>query len=273
MALRQRRAAREEPADAEPSRIAETIKSLDVYPKTLDDFKERTSSGATISLVSISVIFLLVVSELRAYLTPTTTDHLYVDSARSERIRININVSFPSMPCAGLSIVAMDVAGEQQIDVVSNIIKVRHKLDGEKIGVEMDDEHIRRKFARGGGSCGACFPQDAEFDEQSELCCNSCADVKSLYSSKASMSKLKWEEHPLCQHEAVAAPTRRTDPRRTRRRSTLPAAVSRRRTLPAAGCAGAPRPGQARLDPRGVQPLRLPRGAPTAVAEPSSQRS
>ena len=54
------------------------------------------------------------------------------------------------------SLVAMDVAGEQQIDVVSNIIKTRRTLAGAKIGIEMDEEHTRRKMAN---QCGACFPQ------------------------------------------------------------------------------------------------------------------
>ena len=75
--LRKRRTA-EEAAPDEPSSsaVVETLKALDVYPKTLDDFKERTGSGAVISLVSCTAIFLLVISELRAYLTPTV-DHLY----------------------------------------------------------------------------------------------------------------------------------------------------------------------------------------------------
>lgn len=33
-------------------------------------------------MVSLSIIFLLVISEFYAYLTPTTTDHLYVDTSR-----------------------------------------------------------------------------------------------------------------------------------------------------------------------------------------------
>jgi hypothetical protein len=66
------------------------------------DFKERTGSGAAVSLVSLGIMFLLVVSELRSYLTPVTSDHLYVDTARGERIRINVNITFPNMPCAGL---------------------------------------------------------------------------------------------------------------------------------------------------------------------------
>ena len=101
MALRQRRAAAPE-AETYSSPVVETFKALDAYPKTLDDFKERTGSGAAVSIVSCTVIFLLVVSELRSYFTPVTTDHLYVDTTRSQRIRVNVNMSFPSMPCAGL---------------------------------------------------------------------------------------------------------------------------------------------------------------------------
>jgi hypothetical protein len=82
--------------------FAETIKQLDVYPKTLDDFKERTGSGAAVSLVSIFVILMLIFSELRAYLSTTALDQLYVDTTRGERIRINVNVTFPNMPCSGI---------------------------------------------------------------------------------------------------------------------------------------------------------------------------
>ena len=100
MELRQRRSQAGPPPA--PSTVVESIRSLDFNPKTLDDFKERTGSGAAVSIVSVCVIFLLVVSELRSYLTPVVSDHLYVDTTRGERIRINVNITFPSMPCAGL---------------------------------------------------------------------------------------------------------------------------------------------------------------------------
>ena len=136
MELRQRRSQTSSDGGSSSGTFVDTIKKLDVYPKTLDDFKERTGSGAAVSIVSLSVIFLLVVSELRAYFTPVTTDHLYVDTSRDQRIRINANITFPSMPCAGLNLVAMDVAGEQQIDVVKNLIKTRLSLDGRDLGKE-----------------------------------------------------------------------------------------------------------------------------------------
>jgi len=193
--LRKRRVPEAPPPASIP--FAETIRKLDVYPKTLDDFKERTGSGAAVSLVSCTFIVMLIFSELRAYLTTTTHDQLYVDTAFSERIRINVNVTFPNMPCSGISLVAMDVAGEQQIDVVSNMVKTRYAIDGTRIGIELDDEHVRQQF---GDGCGPCFPQVEGMEESRSVCCNSCKDVQSVY---ASHKTLKWETHPLCQHEAV----------------------------------------------------------------------
>ena len=78
----------------------------------------------------------------------------------------------------------MDVAGEQQIDVVSNIIKTRRTLDGAKIGVEMDDAHIRRKFK---GKCGPCFPHVKDVPEAGGARdrCSNCEDAKSVYQQKA----------------------------------------------------------------------------------------
>ena len=58
MELRQRRQREPERTTTINSPVVETLKALDAYPKTLDDFKERTGSGAVISLVSCTAIFL-----------------------------------------------------------------------------------------------------------------------------------------------------------------------------------------------------------------------
>ena len=215
MEVRQRRKASQEPASSPTaeSEFASAAKSLDLFAKTHDDLSEKTSSGATVSVVSVAVILLLVISEFRAYLTPTVVDHLYVDTTRTERIKINLNITFPSMPCSGLNVVAMDVAGEQQIDVVSNIVKNRLSLDGKKLGREIDDDTARRKLEEKHG-CGPCFPQLSSPPTQldgkplGKRCCQSCADVRALYTQlqrgKTDFDgKLVWEDHPVCQHEAV----------------------------------------------------------------------
>ena len=210
MELRKRHIA-EAPPFSPVSAFTEKVKKLDAYPKTLDDFKERTSSGAAVSIVCMTLILALVISELRAYLTPITLDQLHVDTARSARIHINFNMTFPNMPCSGLALVAMDIAGEQQIDVVSNINKTRYSLDGKYLAIEEDDAKIAKRMQ---GQCGSCFAHLKHFpairsglpnyhrpvieDEVPDTCCNSCGDVRSVYQTRKS---LKWEEHPLCLHE------------------------------------------------------------------------
>ena len=102
MEIRQRRPQGSSAREVTSPTVVDTIKKLDFNPKTLDDFKERTGSGATVSIISLTFIFLLVLSELRSYFTPVTSDHLYVDTTRNMRIRVNVNVTFPNMACAGL---------------------------------------------------------------------------------------------------------------------------------------------------------------------------
>lgn len=200
MELRKRHVAAAPGVGSAAHSLADKVRALDAYPKTLDDFKERTSSGAAISVVCCSLIAALVVSELSAFLSASTLDELHVDTTRFARIHINFNLTFPHMPCSGLSLVAMDVAGEQQIDVVSNINKSRYDLQGNYLGEEVDETIVTQRIANG---CGKCFPQVQGRAEERDLCCNSCADVKALYDRRQGSegSKLKWEEHPLCLHE------------------------------------------------------------------------
>jgi len=54
------------------------------------------------------------------------------------------------------------------------------------------------------GKCGACYPAHGEVAEVAGQCCNSCAEVQSVYRRKA-LTRLIWEEHTLCQHEALLA--------------------------------------------------------------------
>ncbi|CDP01032.1 unnamed protein product [Coffea canephora] len=109
------------------------IRSLDAYPKINEDFYSRTLSGGVITLASSIVMFLLFFSELRLYLHAVTETKLVVDTSRGERLRINFDVTFPALPCSMLSLDAMDISGEQHLDVRHDITKKRIDVHGNVI--------------------------------------------------------------------------------------------------------------------------------------------
>jgi hypothetical protein len=97
---------------------------------------------------------------------------LFVDTSRGERLLINVDVTFLAMPCAYLSIDAMDVAGEQQFDVMHNMAKERLSKEGIPIkddqeAVQLGDnsEQVVEAISKPANDtkCGSCY--GAETDE------------------------------------------------------------------------------------------------------------
>ncbi|KAG6784261.1 hypothetical protein POTOM_009949 [Populus tomentosa] len=129
------------------------LRNFDAYPKINEDFYSRTLSGGVITLASSIVMFLLFFSELRLYLHAVTETKLVVDTSRGETLRINVmflsmyvflsvyqwlDVTFPALPCSILSLDAMDISGEQHLDVKHDIIKKRLDSHGNVIEARQD---------------------------------------------------------------------------------------------------------------------------------------
>ena len=87
------------------------LSSFDVYPKTLQEFRERTMTGAVVSLVCAVLIVLLAGIELADFLTVKKSEHLFVDTSRGKPLQININITFPALPCSVISLDTLDVSG------------------------------------------------------------------------------------------------------------------------------------------------------------------
>ncbi|KAL0922291.1 hypothetical protein M5K25_006264 [Dendrobium thyrsiflorum] len=98
--------------------ILNKLKNLDAYPKVNEDFYNRTLSGGLITIVSSIAILLLFISEIRLYIYSGTETKLIVDTSRGERLRVNFDVTFPSLACSLLSVDAMDISGERHYDIV-----------------------------------------------------------------------------------------------------------------------------------------------------------
>jgi endoplasmic reticulum-Golgi intermediate compartment protein 3 len=91
-----------------------SLKDYDAYAKPLEDFRVKTATGASITLASIFIIFVLITSEFHDWLKVDMVPSLEVDKSRKELMQINLNITFPKIPCFLLSIDVMDVAGEHQ---------------------------------------------------------------------------------------------------------------------------------------------------------------
>jgi hypothetical protein len=75
------------------------LKTLDAYPKTLEDFRVRTHSGAIVSITAGLFIFWLIISEFLYYLSTDIRPELFVDTTRGEKLRINMDLTFHNLPC------------------------------------------------------------------------------------------------------------------------------------------------------------------------------
>lgn len=136
--LRQRKRGGSPEAPPKRSLPSISLESFDLYTKVRDegdgDTTVQTSSGATVALLSFVLCLILAFFELRGWLVPVQREHMVVDPVVEDRLRINFDITFPSLTCTEANLDAMDVAGEQQNGLAHDILKMRLDSQGRAIG-------------------------------------------------------------------------------------------------------------------------------------------
>ena len=92
-------------------RRMEGLRKLDLYPKTAEEYRVRTVSGAILSVTCVFFVLYLFYTELNGYLNVKVNPELSVDSSFGELLRINVDVTFHSLPCAYSGLDTMDISG------------------------------------------------------------------------------------------------------------------------------------------------------------------
>ncbi|KAM9992607.1 hypothetical protein ACTFIY_010034 [Dictyostelium cf. discoideum] len=164
------------------------LKKFDAYPKTVDDFRVKTYTGAIVSIIGGIFILWLFFSQVTLYFSTDIHHELFVDTTRGEKLKINMDITFHHLPCAYLSLDAMDVSGEHQFDVAHNIFKKRLSPTGQPIieAPPIREEEINKKETVKDNNdivgCGSCY--GAEDPSKGIGCCNTCEEVRVAYSKK-----------------------------------------------------------------------------------------
>ena len=189
-----------------------TVKRFDAFSKTQQEFQIRTTTGAVgkcfflhtciiyiycqiiVTIVSLLFAVILFVMELTHFLSTSIHTELLVDTARNQKLQINLNITFHNLPCSFLTVDAMDVSGAQQHNIMHSMSKQRLTLNGEPIdktetlvpnernasGTVESTTTPAAALSAVKNACGSCY--GAESTEM--RCCNTCEAVRTAYRKK-----------------------------------------------------------------------------------------
>jgi len=139
----------------------QAIKKFDLYRKVPRDLTEPTLSGAAVSCFTVAVALYLFTSELFVYSQRKWDSEMLIEkSSTEEKLQINIDIVFPSLPCELLSFDAQDVMGSHEVDAHGNLYKERLTSKGDVIGRE------EMKTSTYGASSGLTRHYSFNYDNQ-----------------------------------------------------------------------------------------------------------
>ncbi|KAG5596401.1 hypothetical protein H5410_037633 [Solanum commersonii] len=125
--------------------VKQILRAMDAFPRAEEHLLQKTKSGAFVSIVGLVIMSTLFLHELSYYLNTITVHQMAVDLRRGETLPIHINMTFPSLPCDVLSVDAIDMSGKHEVDLDTNIWKLRLNSDGHITGTEYLSDLVEKE--------------------------------------------------------------------------------------------------------------------------------
>jgi hypothetical protein len=161
----------------------------------------ETMGTNTVTLLSAAIILAITTMEFFDYRKVFIDTSIVVDRSRGEKLTVNLNVTFPKVPCYReftiltsnlacsfltffnpvLSLDIMDISGEVQRDISHNVLKVRLDRSGKEVPgshtADLSADVEKLSHTKKEGYCGSCYGGL----EPESGCCNTCEDVRMAY--------------------------------------------------------------------------------------------
>lgn len=168
--------------------------SLDAFAKTVEDARVKTALGGMITLICVLIVLLLIRNEYSEYTLMIVRPELVVDRDVNRQLDINLDITFPNVPCGVLTLDILDNLGDLHLDVLQSGFEIFRVLPlGEELkddlpimlGVEKWEEDLKGitpEEKAAGKQCGSCYGAVDQTDDK--YCCNSCREVRLAYAVK-----------------------------------------------------------------------------------------
>jgi endoplasmic reticulum-Golgi intermediate compartment protein 3 len=189
------------------------VKKLDfMFPKIDAEYTVQTERGGMTSMVTYGLIALLVFAECLSWVSQnyhhSSVEHITVDTSLGKKMRVNLDITFPSLACEDLHIDIMDVAGDSQLDIEDTMVKKRLNMKGLVLGQEEvveSNKHQLKEVEKQkvlnvdlpNDYCGPCYGAHANETQ----CCNSCDDLIEAYKEKRWRTDLVMQTSEQCIRE------------------------------------------------------------------------
>ena len=167
-----------------------TLLSIDAFSKTQEDVRIRTKSGAIITICCIVITLILLLNEYIQYTHIVSRPTLVIDRERNLKLELNLDITFPSIPCDLLNLDILDDSGELQLDLLQegSFTKTRVDSNGnalDSMKFKLDDE-VGEYPPQDDNYCGSCYgaldqSNNDNLPKDEKVCCQDCEQVRNAY--------------------------------------------------------------------------------------------